>query len=72
MQLVYLQFDSLAHLKKFTGKFPLKKVFILLEQQVLLAQLSEKEILLAMEKFQAVVLSSPLGCKKEISLVQML
>lgn len=63
MQLVYLQFDSLTHLKKFTGKFPLKRVFILLEQQVLLAQLSEKEIEFAMKEFQAEVLNSPVSCK---------
>ena len=63
MQLVYLQFTSLAHLKKFTQKFPLKKIFIMLEQQVLLAQLSEKEIDFAVEKFQAEVLSTPVVCK---------
>ncbi len=63
MQLVYLQFGSLAHLKKFTEKFPLKKVFIMLDRQVLLANLSEKEIDFAVEKFQAEVLNAPVGCK---------
>jgi hypothetical protein len=63
MQLVYLQFTSLTHLKKFTQKFPLKRVFIMLEQQVLLAQLSEKEIEFAIEKYQAEVLNTPVACK---------
>ena len=55
MQLVYLQFNSLSCLKKFTEKFPLKKVFIMLDQKVLLAKLSEKEIDLAIEEFNAEV-----------------
>ena len=63
MQLVYLQFDSLAHLKKFTEKFPMKKLFIMLDKQVLLAQLSEKEIDFAIEKFDAEVLDTPVACK---------
>jgi hypothetical protein len=63
MQLVYLQFDSLSHLKKFTRKFPLKKVFILLDQQVLLAQLSEKEISFAVEEYNAAVINTPVACK---------
>lgn len=63
MQLVYLQFDSLSHLKKFTRKFPLKKVFIVLGQQVLLAQLSEKEINFAKEEFNAAVVSTTVVCK---------
>jgi hypothetical protein len=63
MQLVYLQFDSLLHLKKFTEKFPLKKVFIMLDKQVLLAQLSEKEVDFAIEKYAAEVLSTPVECR---------
>lgn len=63
MQLVYLQFDSLSHLKKFTRKFPLKKVFIMLDQQVLLAQLSEKEISFAIEEYNAAVVSAAIACK---------
>ncbi len=59
MQLVYLQFTSLAQLKKFTQKFPLKRVFIMLEQQVLLAQLSEKEIDFAITQYQAEVRITP-------------
>ena len=63
MQLVYLQFDSLAQLKKFTEKFPMKKLFIMLDKQVLLAQLSKKEIDFAIEKFAAEVLDTPVACK---------
>ena len=63
MQLVYLQFDSLAHLKKFTEKFPMKKLFIMLDKQVLLAQLTEKEVEFAREKFSAEVLNRPVVCQ---------
>jgi hypothetical protein len=63
MPLVYLQFDSFSHLKKFTRKFPLKKVFIMLDQQILLAQLSEKEISFAKEEFNAAVVNTPVSCK---------
>lgn len=63
MQLVYLQFDSLAHLKRFTEKFPSKKVFIMLDRQVLFAQLSDKEVDFAVEKFAAEVLNAPVECK---------
>lgn len=65
MQLVYLQFDSLTQLKKFAAQFPLKKVFIILNKQVLLAQLSEKEVEIAVEKFKASIISTPAGVVKE-------
>jgi adenylate cyclase class IV len=58
MQLVYLQFGSLASLKKFTEKFPLKKVFIMLDKKVLLAQFTEKEIEFAIEQFEAEVINT--------------
>ena len=64
MQLVYLKFDTVSNLKRFTEKFPLKKVFIMLDKQVLLAQLSDKEVDFALEKFSAEVLKSPVGCKE--------
>jgi hypothetical protein len=63
MQLVYLQFDSLAHLKKFTKKVPSKKVFIMLDRQVLLAQFSDKEIEFAVGEFQAEVVNPVIAGK---------
>lgn len=63
MQFVYLQFGSVTQLKKFAEKFPQKKIFIMLDKQVLLAQLSDKEIEFAMEKFEADVLDTPVACK---------
>ena len=58
LQLIYLQFNSLSCLKKFTEKFPIKKVFIMLNQKILLANLSDKEIDLAVEKFEAEVINA--------------
>ena len=61
MQRIYLQFRCLADLKKFRDALPAKKVFILLQQNVLFAELSNREIDLAMEAYKAEVVSVPVA-----------
>ena len=58
-QQIYLQFPSLADLKKFRDALPSRKVFILLGQNVLFAAFTEKEIHLAIEQHGAEIINVP-------------
>lgn len=57
MQQLYLQFPSLADLKKFRNSLSSRKVFILLGQNVLFAAFTEKEVQLAVEKHGAEIIN---------------
>ncbi|HEV7329767.1 MAG TPA: hypothetical protein VGN63_01905 [Flavisolibacter sp.] len=61
MQQIYLQFPSLADLKKFRNSLPSRKVFILLGQNVLFAAFTEKEIQLAIEQHGAEIIDIPVA-----------
>ena len=57
MQLVYLEFECLDGLKKFRKVLSMKKVYILLNQKVLVAEFTQKEIELATNNYEAQVVN---------------
>ena len=57
MQLTYLRFECLDGIKKFRKELSMKKVYILLNQKILMAEFSEKEIERATQIYQAQVIN---------------
>lgn len=59
MSLTYLQFHCPDGLKKFRRELSIKKVYILLNQKVLLAEFSDTEIKRATQNYEACIVEKP-------------
>ena len=60
MELIYLQFSSVLHLKKFREALPPRRVVILLPGNILLSEFTEKELELA-ETVGAILLNAKMS-----------